>query len=190
MANGLRGKWRTLAAGMLMACLGAMLWSCGARAAEQGLAKSEMPAFDRLELFAFVASGPEAPYLRKMVAERGTDFTPDAEFVGAFHSPAQVEVLRGIQARKARTISADRDAAYRLVLQALQAGEQKQRALAAEKYEQALQLAPQSATLHTAYAANFLLMAQGAKAERPAPYTARYKPGPFQLRSRRRRACY
>jgi tetratricopeptide (TPR) repeat protein len=140
-------------------------------------AGKELPPFDRLELFAFVAAGPEASYLRKVVAERGTDFTPDAEFLAAFRFPAQVEILQSIKARETRTISADRDAAYALARQAVQAGDQRNRVLAAEKYEQALQLAPESATLHTAYAANFLLWAQGAKAEIPARQAVALWPG-------------
>lgn len=178
MANRLR-RWWILG---LAVCLAVPLWggvwiANGELRPGQDVPGNEVPPFDRLELFAFLASGPEANYLQKVLAERGTDFTPDEAFISSFHIPAWAEILRTVKARKARGISADRDAAYALARQAVEAGAQRNRALAAEHYEQALQLAPQSATLHTAYAANFLLWAQGAKAEGPARQAVALWPG-------------
>jgi len=113
--------------------------------------------FDKLELFGFFSAGPFAAYALQVIQQRGTSFTPDARFIASFPYSAQQEILRNIKPRAPKAISPDRDAAYELLRRALDAKQGRRFAVATEMYEQALQLAPDSATVHLAYAASLLL---------------------------------
>ncbi len=131
----------------------------------QAASTDQQPPFDKLELFGLFAAGPIAPYANQVIHKRGCTFTPDAMFIATFPTPAFQEILRNIKPRAVKKSSPDRDAAYELLTRALAATHRRQFAVSDENYQKALKLAPDSATLHLAYAANFLLMPDGAKAE-------------------------
>jgi tetratricopeptide (TPR) repeat protein len=131
----------------------------------QATLTDQQPPFDKLELFALFAAGPIAPYASQVIHKRGCTFAPDAAFIAAFPTPAFQEILRNIKPRLAKQSSPERDAAYELLPRALDATHHRQFAVSDENYQKALKLAPDSATLHLAYAANFLLVPNGVKAE-------------------------
>jgi tetratricopeptide (TPR) repeat protein len=117
----------------------------------------EQPPFDKLELFGFFAAGPYNSYAGQVIRARGTDFTPDASFIASFPSPAFRQILQNIRARTVSTVSPDREAAYELLRRAWDAKQNRLLATANEGFQQALLLAPNSATLHLTYANNLLL---------------------------------
>ncbi|HEY1421853.1 MAG TPA: tetratricopeptide repeat protein [Candidatus Acidoferrum sp.] len=127
--------------------------------------KVEQPPFDKLELFGFLAAGPVDGYTEQVARTRGCDFKPDEEFIGSFRFPRKQEILRNIKPRAVRTMSPGREAAFRLLRQAWGA---REFAAVVESYEQALKLAPESATLHLAYAAKLLLSQKFPAAEAQA----------------------
>jgi tetratricopeptide (TPR) repeat protein len=120
-------------------------------------ARGDQQPFDKLELFGFFAAGPIDTYARQVIDARGTTFKPDWEFIRLFPYSGQQDVLRDIKPRATGTISPDRNAAYTLLRRAWEANRNRQFAAASESYQQALLLAPSSATLHLAYATNLLL---------------------------------
>jgi Flp pilus assembly protein TadD len=93
-----------------------------------------------------------------------------------FPYSGQQDFLRDIKPRAAGTISPDRNAAYALLRRAWEANRNRQFAAASESYQQALLLAPSSATLHLAYAANLLLSQNYAGAETQARQSLRLWP--------------
>jgi Flp pilus assembly protein TadD len=133
--------------------------------ATQATLTQQQPPFDKLELFGLFAAGPIAAYAKQVIQQRGCTFTPDAAFIAAFPTPAFQEILRNIKPQAPKKSSSTRDAAYELLPTALNATHHRRFAVSDENYQKALKLAPDSATLHLAYAANFLLMPDGAKAE-------------------------
>jgi tetratricopeptide (TPR) repeat protein len=126
-------------------------------AATQSIIEAKGPPFDKLELFAFFAAGPINSYASHVIQERGTDFTPDATFISCFPIPDKQTILRSVKPRAPHSSSPDRDQAYELLRKAYDAQRNHQFASAGESYQRALQLAPNSATLHLAYAADLLL---------------------------------
>jgi Flp pilus assembly protein TadD len=119
--------------------------------------KTNEPPFDKLELFAFFAAGPINSYSAYVIQQRGTNFTPDGDFISYFPIPEKQNILRNVKPRVAHMPSLDRDQAYELLRKAYDAQRNHQFASASERYQQALQLAANSATLHLAYASNLLL---------------------------------
>jgi len=134
-------------------------------ATPQAAATEQQPPFDKLELFAFFAAGPIPSYAKVVIRKRGCAFTPDANFLASFAIPVVQEILRNIKPIDGRQSSPDRDAAYEFLPRALDATHHRQFAVSDENYKKALKLAPDSATLHLAYASNFLLIPDGTKAE-------------------------
>ncbi|HKV62416.1 MAG TPA: tetratricopeptide repeat protein [Candidatus Acidoferrum sp.] len=125
--------------------------------AAQSANQAKEPSFDKLELFAFFAAGPINSYASQVVQERGTNFTPDAAFISSFPFPEKQTILRTVKPRAFHIPSPDRDQAFELLRKAYDAQRNRQFASAGESYQQALQLASDSATLHLAYAADLLL---------------------------------
>jgi TonB family protein len=119
------------------------------------------PPFDRLELLAFLAGQNRALYEAQPICQRGIDFTPDPSFLAALRSfgasPALVGSLANFAPREIKQPSANRVNAYGLLDAALSDKRIKQVQSANENFVRALQLAPDSATLHLAYARNLLL---------------------------------
>jgi TonB family protein len=130
------------------------------------------PPFDRLELLAFLAGQTGSLYEARSVCERGIDFTPDASFLAALRSyqaPSDLVVsLANTQPRSTKQPSPERLSAYGELDLALTKKLNKQLASANEDFARALQLAPDSATLHLAYARNLLLVQNYAEAEAQA----------------------
>jgi Flp pilus assembly protein TadD len=137
-------------------------------AAPQAVPSDQQPPFDKLELFGFFAAGPIPSYAKHVISQRGCTFAPDAYFMASFPIPAFQEILKNIRPGAAKKAFPDRDAAYELLPRALDATHHSQFAVSDEIYQKALKLVPDSATLHLAYATNFLLTPDGMKAEREA----------------------
>ncbi len=127
------------------------------------------PPFDRLELLAFLAGKSDSHYALAAIRERGTDFTADQSFMEAVaHLPALPElreVLKDLKASSAAKLSTDRDQAYDNFVAITADLEAKQFATAAEKYDQVILLAPNSATLQLAFASDLLSLRRYADAE-------------------------
>jgi TonB family protein len=130
--------------------------------------REEQPPFDKLELFGFLAAGPANSYASQVIEARGTNFAPDAAFIASFPFPGFPEMLKNTKPLAATTTSPYRDAAYELLRQAWNAKQNRQLAPASESYQKALLLAPDSATLHLAYADSLLLSQNYAAAEAQA----------------------
>ena len=137
----------------------------------------QQPPFDKLELFALFAAGPIPSYARQVISKRGCTFTPDANFLTSFPIPAVQEILKNIKPSAGKQSSPNRDAAYELLPGALDATHHRQFVISDENYQKALKLAPDSATLHLAYAANLLLVPDGVKAEPEARRSLALWPG-------------
>jgi tetratricopeptide (TPR) repeat protein len=130
-----------------------------------GRSNANQPPFDKLELFALFAAGPIAAYAKQVIQERGCTFTPDAAFVAAFPYPKVQQILRDIKPRTNKPSTPEREAAFALLVSALEATHHRQFDVSDENYQKALRLVPDSAELHLAYASNFLLVPDGKKAE-------------------------
>lgn len=132
----------------------------------------QQPPFDRLELLAFIAGQFSEPHASHQVRQRGADFTPDAVFLSAVRSLGTTSLLlnavSNLKPRIAGTPSPQRDAAYAILLSVFDDLRKQQLASAGAGYQQALRLAPDSATLHLAYAVNLLLVKDYARAESEA----------------------
>jgi TonB family protein len=119
------------------------------------------PPFDRLELLAFLAGQNRALYEAQPICQRGIDFTPDSSFLAALRSfgasPALLGALANFAPREIKQPSPNRVKAYGLLDVALSDKRIKQLESANENFVRALQLAPDSATLHLAYARTLLL---------------------------------
>ena len=130
--------------------------------------QTNQPPFDELELFAFCAGGPMDSYIRHVVQQRGTSFTPDSTFIASFPTTSFQSVLKSIKPRTSETPSRSREQAYQLLGEAWDAQRNGRYATADEGYRKALQLAPNSATLHSAYAHNLLFSKNYPRAEAEA----------------------
>jgi Flp pilus assembly protein TadD len=140
------------------------LWT-SVDAATQSTIQANEPAFDKLELFAFFAAGPINSYSAYVIQQRGTNFTPDGDFISSFPIPEKQRILRNVKPRVAHTPSPNRDQAYELLRKAYDDQRNRHFVSASESYQQALQLAPNSATLYLAYASNLLLSQNYASAD-------------------------
>lgn len=137
-------------------------------AAGSSRAQINQPPFDQLELFAFCAGGPMDSYVVQVVQERGTSFTPDSTFIASFPNWSFQSVLKSIKPRTSETPPRNREQASQLLRQAWGAQRKGEYATADESYQKAVQLAPESATLHSAYAGNLLFSKNFAQAEAEA----------------------
>jgi TonB family protein len=127
------------------------------------------PPFDRLELLAFLADQGHARYETQAICQRGIDFTPDSSFLAALGlnglSPEIVDVVTSCKPRTVGRPSPERVSAYGLLDVALADARHRKLELAGQEFEHALQLAPDSATLHLAYARSLLLAKKYSEAE-------------------------
>jgi TonB family protein len=140
--------------------------------APQQVLSIQQPPFDRLELLALIAGQFSEAQAAQQIRQRGSDFTPDAAFLSAVRGLGSTSPLwnavRSLKPRVAGTPSPQRDAAYAILLTVYDDLRKQQFASAAAGYQQALQLAPDSATLHLAYAVNLLMVKDYARAESEA----------------------
>ena len=138
------------------------------KARQQASASIQQP-FDRLELLAFLSAPWDSLYDMDQVRIRGLGFVVDQNFLEALTSlhasPYTIDTLKHIPLRSRSKESADRDHAYQLLLSATRDLAAKDYASATGKYEQALLLAPDSATLHLAYAGDLLRLQRYSDAE-------------------------
>jgi len=135
-------------------------------------AENPRPPFDRLELLAFLAGQTGSVYEARPVCERGIDFIPDASFLAAlrtYGAPSDLVVsLAHTKPRSIKQPSPERLSAYGFLDVALTEKHNRKLASANEDFSRALQLAPDSATLHLAYARNLLLVQNYSEAEAQA----------------------
>jgi len=162
---------------ILILCLGAFTTSrsfaqsspSAPSPAPQKTSLALQPPFDRLELLAFIAGKSDSNYALAAIRERGIDFTPDQAFMEAVaHLPALPdlrEALRDFKATSAAHRSADRDQALDNFVAITADLGAKNFATAAEKYDQVILLAPNSATLQLAFASDLLSLRRYSDAE-------------------------
>jgi tetratricopeptide (TPR) repeat protein len=172
----IKSPYRVLISAVLLSLLMATVFrnclaqipSKAADAAARSVKSVKEQPFDKLELFGFLAAAPSDAYLNRVVQERGTSFTPDATFTASFPSPGFQAILRSIKPGTSKTSSPDRERAYELLRKAWNAKQNRQWATASENFQQALQFAPSSATLHLAYATCLLVSLNYLEAEAQA----------------------
>src|SRR5271156_1487512 len=127
------------------------------------------PPFDRLELLAFLAGQGRARYEFQAVCQRGIDFTPDSHFLDKLRSsavlPEVVEAVATFKPRQKGETSPDRTSAYELLENALAHASAKDLESADHDFSRAIALAPDSATLHLAYARKLLILKSYTEAE-------------------------
>jgi len=130
------------------------------------------PPFDRLELLAFASVNLDVPYAKKIICERGIDFNPDPTALQVFRNNnvtlGLVETVSKLKPRPASNPATDRDRAFvtfQLALGDMRGG---QPAAADVDYKRSLQLAEESPSLHSAYAAYLNSMHRPVEAEAQA----------------------
>jgi TonB family protein len=114
------------------------------------------PPFNRLELLAFLPGGLSPRYAEHVICERGIDFTPDSAFLSTLRyygvTPDFVDSLAKITPKAIVQPAADRVSAYGLLDVALTDKSHGQLQQAQDEFGRVIKLAPDSATLHLAYA--------------------------------------
>lgn len=138
--------------------------------------REQQPPFDKLELFGFFSAAPYDVYAAEVIQARGTNFTPDATFIAAFPIPAFQKILMSIKPKASTTMAANRGAAYELLRRGWRARQNRELNAANRNMAQALRLAPDSATLHLAYAANLLFSKNYSEASAQARQSLRLWP--------------
>ena len=127
-------------------------FACSATASDA----SHAPPFDRLELLAFLPGGLSPRYAGRVICERGINFTLDSTVLSTLRyygiAPDFVDSLAKITPRAIVKPAADRVSAYGLLDVALTDKSHGQLQQAQDEFERAIKLAPDSATLHLAYA--------------------------------------
>jgi tetratricopeptide (TPR) repeat protein len=129
----------------------------------------EQPPFDKLELMAFAVGAFSDQYVMHEIGRRGLSFVPDAEFLKALNDLGKkgpiVNAVKNATARAVHAATPQREASYQLLISA--AGEMRKRQFASadQRLQDALALAPDSATLHLAYANDLLLLKKFTSAE-------------------------
>ncbi len=130
---------------------------------------SQQPPFDRLEALALIVGTLYDPSAAHEIDQRGLSFVPDALFLAAvqdLNRGAQiVEALKRANQTPLHRASAQREAAYELLLIAVQDLRKRLYVSAQAEFQSALKLAPDSATLHLAYAAGLLMIQKYPQAE-------------------------
>ncbi|HWO35410.1 MAG TPA: TonB family protein [Candidatus Acidoferrum sp.] len=129
-------------------------FDCNAAASDA----TQPPPFDRLELLAFLPGGLSPRYAEHVICERGIDFTPDSAFLSTLRfygvAPGFVDFLAKIAPKAIVQPTADRVSAYGLLDVAMTDKRHGELQKADDDFARALKLAPDSATLHLAYARN------------------------------------
>lgn len=117
--------------------------------------KISAPPFDRLEFLAFASVNLDVPYARRTICQRGIDFNPDSTTLQIFRNNnvtlGLVETVSNLKPRPASNPSTNRDRAFvtfQLALGDMRGGESG----ADVDYRRSLELANDSALLHSAYA--------------------------------------
>jgi len=128
-----------------------------------------LPPFDRLEFLAFLAGQGRSPYEVQVICRRGIDFTPDAPLLADLRSfgvsPDVIEALASFKPWQEVDPSADRASAFKLLETALAHASLQETDSADQDFVHALQLAPDSATLHLAYGKKLLVAKKYSEAE-------------------------
>jgi TonB family protein len=114
------------------------------------------PPFDRLEFLAFAFANFDVPYAKRMICQRGIDFNPDSPTLQIFRinrvTPGLVETASNLKPRPASNPSPDRERAFATLQLALEDMRGGQEGAADVNFKRSIELAGDSATLHSAYA--------------------------------------
>jgi len=111
-----------------------------------------VPAFDRLELFAFLAAGPFPPYAAEVIHDRKLDFEPDDPFLRYYPFEAVRDALDMTRPVEGKPMTAKRKQAFEQFSLVAEAIRDKQCNDAKSELKKAMELAPDSASLHYAAA--------------------------------------
>lgn len=121
---------------------------------------AQAPPLDRLELLAFLPGGLSPRYAGQVICQRGINFTLDSAFLSTlrYYGVASdfVDSLAKITPRATVQPAADRVSAYGFLDLALTDKHHGQLQQVDDDFTRAIKLAPDSATLHLAYARNLI----------------------------------
>jgi Flp pilus assembly protein TadD len=138
---------------------------------------SQVAPFDKLELFAFLAAGPFPPYAAEVIHERQLDFEPDDSFLRYYPFEAVRDALDLATPVKAKPMAAKRAQAFAHFSGVAELIRNKQCGEAESDLQAALDLAPDSASLHYAAASCRLVSHDWPVAEKELRESLRLWPG-------------
>ena len=132
------------------------------------ISRKQLP-FDKLELLAFAVGSFDSQYVAYEIDKRGLSFVPDAVFLNAVRTlggrSAVLNALDDVRPTVNPVPSLTRESAYGLLLVAVGDAHKRRFDSANQDLQDALALAPDSATLHLAYAENLELQKKYVQAE-------------------------
>jgi Flp pilus assembly protein TadD len=138
-------------------------------AAPQHTISVQQPPFDRLELLAFIAGHWSGPYISVEIRRRGIEFAPDSIFLSAASDAGAgfeiIQALHSTKPSKVQRSAPKRTQAYAILLRAAADLHNGNFTSASAEYRAALNLVPDSATLHLANATNLLILKNYSEAE-------------------------
>ncbi len=130
---------------------------------------AQTPPLDRLELLAFLPEGLSPRYAGQVICQRGINFTLDSAFLSTLRyygvAPDFVDSLAKIVPKAVVQPAADRVSAYGLLDVAMTDKHHGELQKADDDFARAIKLAPDSATLHLAYARNLIIDRKYTEAE-------------------------
>jgi tetratricopeptide (TPR) repeat protein len=135
------------------------------------------PPFDKLELFAFLAAGPYPPFAAAAIRKRGVDFIPKDSFLLSYPSAPIREALARISPVNPRPLPPNRRQSLVLLTGVAVSIRDKRCAGAAQDLQEALRLAPDSASLHFSAAACAMSLQDWPQLEKESRESLRLWPG-------------
>jgi len=138
---------------------------------------TRVPPFDKLELFAFLAAGPFPPYAAQVIHDRKLDFEPDDAFLRYYPFEAVRDALALATPMESKPMSAKRQQAFTHFSEVAEMVRNKQCTEAESELKAAVDLAPDSASLHYAAAACELVSHNWQGAEKELRESIRLWPG-------------
>ncbi|HVM75512.1 MAG TPA: tetratricopeptide repeat protein [Candidatus Saccharimonadales bacterium] len=136
-----------------------------------------VPPFDKLELFAFLAAGPFPPYAAEVIHDRKVDFEPDDPFLRYYPFEAVRDALDMATPVEGKAMGAKRKQAFEHFSRIAETVRDKKCTEAELELKAALELAPDSASLHYAAASCQLVSHNWQGAEKELRESVRLWPG-------------
>jgi Flp pilus assembly protein TadD len=133
--------------------------------------------FDRLELFAFLAAGPFPPYAAEVIHDRKLEFEPDDAFLRYYPFEAVRDALDLATPVEGKAMTTKRRQAFDHFTRVAELIRNKQCSEAESELKAALDLAPDSASLHYAAASCQLVSHDWKGAEKELRESLRLWPG-------------
>ena len=115
-------------------------------------AAAKVPPFDKLELFAYLAAGPYPPYAAELIRTRGLDFAPNDPFLLSYPFDPVRDALAHVTPVKPKPLSSKRAQAFAHFSEVANSIRDQQCSMAEMDLQEAIRLAPDSASLHSAAA--------------------------------------